>query len=186
MAKRPNPEDKLTEACCLVGLFQYNFGRIEQKIDQAVIKLFDLDDKVGPVVTGSVDFAKKLNLVRTAASQQARNNKDRKFGEDTCKGVFEINDVRQIVIHSSFEPASTGGVQFNRTVAKDGSVRVYDRVWGEKEFNDQYAKMQRLADDLKKLIGLIRPEPPDVTLWTLSGEPITISTGLGKGSQSWT
>src|SRR5262249_53208290 len=27
-----------------------------------------------------------------------------------------------------------------------------------RKFNDQYAKMQRLADDLDKLIGLIRPE----------------------------
>ena len=151
--------DPLQQACLLVGRFQYHFGRIEQKIDQGVIKLFDLDDKAGPIVTGSVDFAKKLNLVRTAASQQARNKNDRKFGEDTCKGVFDINDVRQLVIHSSFEPAPTGGVQFKRTVAKDGRVRVYDQVWGEKDFNDQYAKMRRLAADLDKLVDVIKPVP---------------------------
>ena len=140
--------DPLEQACLLVGRFQYHFGRIEQKIDHGVIKLFDLDENAGPIVTGSLDFAKKLNLVRTAASQQAGNAKDRKFGEDTCKGVFDINDVRQLVIHSSFEPTSSGDVQFRRTVAKDGRVRVHDQVWGEKEFNKQYAKINKLADDL--------------------------------------
>jgi hypothetical protein len=151
--------DPLQQACRLVGQFQYHFARIEQKIDQGVIKLLDLDDKAGPIVTGSLDFAKKLNLVRTVASQQARNQKDRKFGEDTCKGVFDINDVRQLVIHSSFEPAPTGGVQFKRTVAKDGRVRVYDQVWGDKEFDDQYTKMKKLAVDLAKLIAVIKPVP---------------------------
>jgi hypothetical protein len=129
----------------LVGRFQYHFGRIEQRIDQGAIKLLDLDDRAGPIVTGSMDFAKKLNLVRTAASQQAINKQDKKFGEDTCNGLFAVNDVRQLIIHSSFEPAATGGVQFNRTVAKDGRVRFYDQVWGEKEFYELYAKMERLG-----------------------------------------
>jgi hypothetical protein len=157
VAEESKPEDKLARACRLVGLFQYHFARIEQKIDQGVIKLLDLDDKAGPIVTGSVDFARKVNFVRTAASQQARNEKDRKFGEDTCKGVFDINDDRQIVIHSSFEPAPNGGVQFKRTVAKDGRVRAYDEVWREKKFDDQYTKMKKLAVDLAKLIAVIKP-----------------------------
>src|SRR5262249_16206828 len=86
----------------------------------AVIKLLDLDDKAGPIVTGSVDFAKKVNFVRTSAYQQAGNNNDKQFAEQTCDDVFDINDVRQIVIHSSFEPAPGGGVQFKGTVARKG------------------------------------------------------------------
>src|SRR5262245_42037901 len=119
--------DPLEVACSLVGRFQYHFGRIEQKIDQAVIKLLDLDERAGPIVTGSVDFARKVNFVRTAADQQALNDGDRQFGEKTCSDVFDINNKRQIVIHSSFRPADDGGVQFERTVAKDGRVRVDDQ-----------------------------------------------------------
>ena len=37
--------DPLEAACSLVGRFQYHFGRVEQKIDRAVIKLLDLDWK---------------------------------------------------------------------------------------------------------------------------------------------
>jgi len=96
--------DPLEEACSLVGRFQYHFGRVEQKIDQAVIKLLDLDDKAGPIVTGSVAFASKVNFVRTSAYQQAGNDKDQQMADDTCDQVFKINTLRQMVIHSSFEP----------------------------------------------------------------------------------
>jgi hypothetical protein len=149
--------DLLEAACSLVGRFQYHFGRVEQKIDQAVIKLLDLDDKAGPIVTGSVDFAKKVNFVRTSAYEQARNENDKQFAERTCDSVFDINIVRQTVIHSSFEPAHNGGVQFKRTVARDGRVRVDDQVWDDKKFFEHYAKMSKLETELDKLIELIKP-----------------------------
>jgi hypothetical protein len=33
-------------------------------------------------------------------------NKDKQLAESTCDDVFEINNDRQTVIHSSFEPAA--------------------------------------------------------------------------------
>jgi hypothetical protein len=150
----------LTRACRLVGRFQYHFARVEQKVDQGVIKLLDLDAKAAPIVTGNLDFAKKLNLVRTAAYQQAaKDDKQQQFGEDTCKAVFKINDVRQLVIHSSFEPGPGGGVQFKRTVAKNGRLRIEDQVWGDKEFHEHYRKMVTLEGNLDNLIRLIKPVP---------------------------
>jgi hypothetical protein len=149
--------ETLEAACSLVGRFQYHFGRIEQKIDQAVMKLLDLDDKAGPIITGSIDFANKLNFVRTSAYQQAGNDKDKQFADDTCDAVFKINDARQIVIHSSFEPAPNGGVHFKRTVARQGRVRVYDKVWDDKAFSDHYSEMSKLEADLDRLIQLIKP-----------------------------
>jgi hypothetical protein len=82
--------DPLDQACSLVGRFHYHFGRIEQKIDQAVIKLFDLDDRAGSIVSASVDFAKKLNFVQTSAYQQVRNDKDKQFAKKTCKSLWNI------------------------------------------------------------------------------------------------
>src|SRR5215813_8080830 len=157
--------DPLEEACSLVGRFQYHFGRVEQKIDQAVIKLLDLDDKAGPIVTGSVDFAKKVNFVRTSAYKQGRNDEGKKFADDTCGDVFKINDVRQIVIHSSFEPDPTGGVQFKRTIAKDGRVRADDRVWDDKEFAKHCSEMSALETKLDQLIELIKPVKPRAFEW---------------------
>jgi len=184
MAEGPKPEDKLAHACRLVGLFQYHFARIEQKIDQGVIKLLDLDNKAGPIVTGSVDFAKKLNLLWAVAHEQATNDKGRKFVDRTCKDVFAVNIDRQRVIHSSFEPAPTGGVQFKRTVASHGRVSVDDQVWGDKKFNDQYTKMNKLADERDKLIDVIKPAPvPGVITWMSAlSEPVRFSTGLGEGA----
>jgi hypothetical protein len=168
--------DPLEAACRLVGRFQYHFGRIEQKIDQGVIKLLDLDDKAGPIVTASVDFAKTLNLLWAVANQQATNDKGRRFVQRTFKAVLAVNTDRQLVIHSSFEPTPNGDVQFNRTVAKDGRVRVDDQVWGEKEFNDQYTEMKRLVADLDKLVDVIKPAPVQGVITWLSAlsEPVPL------------
>ena len=149
--------DLLEAACSLVGRFQYHFGRVEQKIDHAVIKLLDLDEKAGPIVTGSVAFASKVNFVRTSAYQQAGNESDKQFADDTCDEVFKINNLRQMVIHSSFEPTEDGSVQFRRTVARDGRIRVDNPVWDNKEFSKHYSAMTELETKLEKLFGLIKP-----------------------------
>ena len=47
-----------------VGGFMYHFARVEQKINQAVIKLTELDAKSAPVVE-LIDFAKKVDLGKT-------------------------------------------------------------------------------------------------------------------------
>ncbi len=71
--------------------------------------------------------------------------------------MFDINNKRQIVIHSSFRPADDGGVQFERTVAREGRVRVDDQVWTDKEFSKHYEKMVELETALDQLIKLIKP-----------------------------
>jgi len=41
MTNGSNQQKELEEACMLVGRFLHYFGRIERKIDQAVVKLLD-------------------------------------------------------------------------------------------------------------------------------------------------
>jgi hypothetical protein len=164
--------DPLEKACSLVGRFQYHFGRLEQKIDQAVIKLLDLDERTAQIVTGSVDFAKKLNFVRTSAYEQAATAENKKFADDTCNSVFEINTTRQTVIHSSFEPTSDSCVQFKRTVAKGGRVRIDSLVWDDKEFLKYTTKMSTLEADLDKLIEIIKPVPEWNNDWQAIVSPV--------------
>jgi hypothetical protein len=168
-----SPDPKLAEACRLVGEFQYHYGRIEQKIDQGVIKLLVLDDKAGRVFASAIDFAKKLNLLWTVAHEQARDDNGQAFVDNTCKAVFAVNMDRQNVIHASFEPAPTGGVQSKRTVAKEGRVKAQNPVWDDKKFKQQYTKMKQLADDLDKLIDVVRPvQPADMSWFMELSRPI--------------
>jgi hypothetical protein len=177
VAEESKPENKLARACRLVGLFQYHFARIEQKIDQGVIKLLDLDDKAGLIVTSSMDFFKKLNLLWAVAYEQATNDKARKFVDRTFKDVAGVNTDRQLVIHSSFEPAPNGDVQFNRTVPpRDGRFRVDDQVWAKKKFDDRYTKMKKLDGDLHTLVDMIKPAPVEGVITWLSAlsEPVAL------------
>ena len=58
----------------LVGRFLHHFGRIERKIDQAVVKLLDLDDKTTPVVP-AIDFAKKLRLIKILSIRRSKTQR---------------------------------------------------------------------------------------------------------------
>src|SRR5262249_2046841 len=121
----PSPLD---QACSLVGRFFYSFARVEQKIDQAVIKLSDLVEKVAPIVAG-LDFGRKVDLVRSSAKAQLTETKDQQFAIKTCNKVHELNMDRRMIAHSSFEPTPEGNVQFRKIVTKDGKVVNVAEPW---------------------------------------------------------
>ena len=74
MTNGSNQQKELKEACMLVGRFLHYFGRIERKIDQAVVKLLDLDDKTTPVVP-AIDFAKKLRLIKILSIRRSKTQR---------------------------------------------------------------------------------------------------------------
>ena len=49
----------LDRACAQVGLFMYHFANLENQIDAAVAKLFELKDNTAQMINGSVDFFKR-------------------------------------------------------------------------------------------------------------------------------
>ena len=139
--------DPLEAACLLVGRFMYHFGLVEQKIDQAVIKLLRLDKKCVPIV-GLLDFARKVeDLVRVNAVMQAKR-KDKDFVNDVCNRAHTVNGRRRIVAHASFKPARDGGVLFSRAVTAKGSVLPLSQPWSDEDFATLYADMTALEADL--------------------------------------
>src|SRR5262245_25008274 len=153
----PQP-DPLQRACLLVGQFLYHFARVEQKIDQAVIKLLNLDEKTAPIVA-SIDFAKKLDdFVRGSAYKELKDAREEKeFAKKVCGRAHDVNRHRRIVAHASFGPAPGGGVLFSRPVTEKGSVRPVTEPWSEETFAALYAEMTALEADLDNLIQLIKP-----------------------------
>ena len=152
----PDPKQR---SWAQVGGFMYHFARVEQKINQAVIKLTELDAKSAPVVE-LIDFAKKVDLVQKSAyAQTTENAKDKEFAKDVCSKAFTMNQYRRIVAHASFEPTGDG-VQFSRAVtSKRGEVLPVTEPWTEADFTKCYAEMGALETDLDKLIELLKPTP---------------------------
>ena len=54
--------DDLERACAQVGRFLYHFAKLENQIDVAFAKLFELDTSYAEIITGSVDFLKRYNM----------------------------------------------------------------------------------------------------------------------------
>jgi hypothetical protein len=178
----PNPRER---AWTQVGRFMYHFARVEQKINQAVIKLTELDAKAAPVVE-LIDFGKKLDdLVRASAYALATNNADKEFAKDVCGRAFDMNKYRRIVAHASFEPAGDG-VQFSRAVTTKGEVRPVTDPWTDADFENCYAEMSALEVEFNKLIALLKPTPMSWLLVNvaelMSAYPKAPSVPLGPGA----
>ena len=162
MTKCEEP-DPFTRACELVGRFLYYFSRVELQLDDAITKLFKLDANTAPIVTANIDFFKKLNIVQTAVNHQQRAKPGGLLSVDTdetFKGIASVNNYRQVVAHSAFEPAPTGGVKFKRTIAK-GTLQHEDPHWTETDFETRFSSLQRLETDLRGIVGEIEPDRVD-------------------------
>jgi hypothetical protein len=155
---RSAESDPLERACSLVGRFMYHFSRVEKKIDQAIIKLSDFDERVAPIVA-MIEFARKVDFVQASAYAQVKSATDKQFAKDTCGRVHSSNRNRNMIPHSSFEPVPGGGVQFGRTLTKDGRFHPVDPPWTDADFTERYAEMSVLETELDKLIELIKPVP---------------------------
>jgi hypothetical protein len=145
-----------------VGRFNYYFGRLEERLNAAITKLFKLDEVSADILTANIDFAKKVNIVRSAAAAQNASRAEKwltKEINEAFSGVLGKNMDRQIVAHSTFEAHSSGGVAFERLVAREKLVR-NQIVWTEQQFEQHFERMQSLERKLESVLRHIEPYRP--------------------------
>jgi len=157
MSDAQTASDALERACGLVGRFLYHFARVEQKIDQAIIKLLELDESVAPVVTGSIDFVRKLSMVCASARIQVTTTEPQKLVETVWREVNAVNDDRQTVAHCAFHLTRDGSVEFTRVVTRGGRVQSGTPQWDIQKFEQRYQKMSELEKKLEQLVEMIKP-----------------------------
>jgi hypothetical protein len=152
-------DDPLGAACELVGRFLFHFAGVERRIDAAIAKLFELTDEAADILTANIDFNRKLNLIETIVDQQA-SGKPKKWRSDATlllNTIKQINNPpRQIIAHSSFEPAENGSVRFKRTEAK-GKLKRDELVWTKEKFEQYFRDMDRHATKLDHLVADLNP-----------------------------
>jgi len=108
--------DELSLACQKVGRFLHDFAILEKEINERIVDILRLKDEAADVVTHSLDFTKKSNILRTiavaTAPKDAKKSVDKLFNR-----IADHNEERILMAHSGFEPAANEAVQFKRTVA---------------------------------------------------------------------
>jgi hypothetical protein len=176
--------DDLDRACAQVGRFLYHFANLENQIDQAFSKLFDLSLNSANMITGSVDFYKRFNFVLTATLNQIKDAKGQERVKKILNKVSKHNDYRQVVAHSRFESVGDG-VKFTRVIARQGTVRIPDETWSKKDFEDKYEVMQKLVKQLKEeVVERVRPMknyvamPANTGTISLMGSPAALLASL--------
>jgi hypothetical protein len=159
--------DDFNRACSQVGQFLHHFANLEYQVDLAISKLLDLSPGASNLVTGSVDFLKRFNFMRTAVLWAAKGD-ERARVEKVLNQVTKHNNDRLVVAHSRFEP-SGDGVKFTRVVARGGKVEIPDETWSKKDFDDKYSAMQELRDQLVEIVSKVKP-PTNYMLRARTGD----------------
>lgn len=142
--------DELSKACEKVGRFLHDFALVEREINERIVDILNLKGDAADVVANSVDFFRKANILRTVAFETAPPEEKDAIGK-LFSAIAKENENRVLLAHSAFEPAVDGGVQFRRTIAKDGKVKVHDPLWTKQQFEQASVRLKDIQTKLTKL-----------------------------------
>src|SRR5437899_1768574 len=90
----------LDRACLLVGRFFLHFSKIEAELNDALRKLFELNPDSADTVCANIDFFKKINIVRSALTDQNADGSQATNLEKLFGQIAGINDHRLIAAHA--------------------------------------------------------------------------------------
>lgn len=140
----------LDAACAKVGRFLYEFALLEREINSSIVQILDLKSDAADVVSHSLDFFKKVNMLKIVANETAPKE-DHNELHGLFSDIAKLNESRVLMAHGAFEPAPNNGVQFRVTSARSGTVEVRDPLWTKQQFGDAYAKLQKTRESVKKV-----------------------------------
>jgi hypothetical protein len=140
----------LNAACAKVGRYLYEFALLEREINTSIVQILDLKSDAADVVSHSLDFFKKVNLLKIVANETAPKEDHDKL-HDLFNDIAKLNESRVLMAHGAFEPVPNDGVQFRVTSARSGAVKVRDPLWTKQQFEDAYEKLRKTCESVKKV-----------------------------------
>ncbi|MFK9738637.1 hypothetical protein ACJENG_24855, partial [Escherichia coli] len=81
------------------------------------VQILDLKSDAADVVSHSLDFFKKVNLLKIVANETAPKE-DVNALQSLFNDIAKLNEGRILMAHAAFEPAANDGVQFRVTSAR--------------------------------------------------------------------
>jgi len=138
-----------------------HFSKIEAELNEAIRKLFELNPDSADTVCANIDFFKKINIVRSALTDQNADGSQAENIKKLFGQIAGINDDRLIAAHASFEANGVDGVKFTRPVARTGLERG-SPIWTEKYCVDLFSKMENVRIELHMLAQTIAPYYPSM------------------------
>jgi hypothetical protein len=161
MNEATSSDEAFQTACQQVGEFLYHFSLLEREIDDGIGKLMGIGAGAVDIVTANIDFARKVNVLRSAEVFTAdMPDKTRsKFLKDTFSAIMSLNEKRKIVAHCMFSPGKQSAVVFRRAVASS-RLQVEDVEWSDPQFRSVFAEADKATADMRRIIEELVPYAP--------------------------
>ncbi|MET3969070.1 hypothetical protein [Bradyrhizobium sp. S3.9.1] len=148
-------------AFALVGEFQFHFANMEGALNSCVAKVLGIGGTTAAVVTGTLDFAKKVALVLAAIDANFSRDNHETARKLLNKVRGENDPHRQNIIHSRFLATGHSEVTFFRTTARDKlEQKIF--TWTPDDFHQHFSRMASLANELAALEEQLEPYVPSL------------------------
>ena len=143
----------------MVGRYFYHFSKMEQALDEGIGTLLRIERGAYAIVTTKVDFSVKIGiLIAMEAHQAVLQTKHRKKLFNQLKEAAEL---RNVIAHSRFDPAESGGVVFYRkrvtTTLTSTEIR-----WNNEDIQRECKTLDLLAVTVKTLVETMTPYTPSL------------------------
>jgi hypothetical protein len=159
----------------LIGEFVFNWNLLEEGLNDAIGKGLQLHGTKRFVATANISFRDKLSMVKTLVELK-RGDYGNEWADAASSVLNKIGKLaghRNLIVHTPFNVAEDGTVQFLKVEAK-GRFGLPDIRWTEAMFRQRYREIQKLDMAVEEITQEIGP---------YSG------TALGRliaGEDSWT
>ena len=149
-----------------VGAYLFRFAKMEDELNSAIERVFNLSAPAAAILFSTLDLFKKLNVIQAAvlahfSDAQGRQISEAKGSEfkNLFRDLMRINDERVIVAHAPFRPDKNEGVIFDRVSAK-GSLKRESLRWDYASFDGRLTNIEELAARLKTFVDSLTSYEP--------------------------
>lgn len=151
MAKELSTDDKdHYRAYQLVGRFFNNWALLELRMNEAISKILNLEDRASFIILANVQVRDKIHILRTAFSILPEDEPNFVLANKTMNRIARMARRRNLLAHTMFYPMTDGTVEISRVEAK-GQLAFPSTHWSEKDFDTFQDTMLCARDTLGDL-----------------------------------
>jgi hypothetical protein len=128
-----NPE---TSSLALVGRFLKRVCDLEEKLNEAIAGILDIDDTKRFILCANIQFRNKICILRSFARNSSLADPDKEQFDSELVKMRNLYERRNTLAHQYFKPAPAGdGVIFSIVKIKGGAAPL-ETPWTKQEFDD--------------------------------------------------
>jgi hypothetical protein len=133
-----------------VGHFFSSWALLELRMNSAITKILNLEDRAGYIILANVQVRDKIHILRTAFSIWDESDPNSALATKTMNRIARMAGRRNILAHTMFYPMTDGSIEIAKVEAK-GELNFPKIYWRPSDFESFQNSMLCARNSLDQL-----------------------------------